>query len=133
MVVGLRVKDTLRPTILSLVGRLSSFQKLKMYYIYMYTFGDIWSVLCRKVVPFSKRPLLEFPLHNVLLNLTDVMLMIVVLNLIFPVNWRDTRRHTKVAIVSIKQLMQPVHGLLLACLYAHVHLHGYCFHRNNYA
>ncbi len=56
------IKDTLGPAILSLVERLSSFRRLKMYGIY--TFGDVGSVLCREVVPFSEGPLLEVPLYT---------------------------------------------------------------------
>ena len=51
---NLRVKDTLGPAILSLVGRLSFFQRLKMDCIY--TFGGIV-----QVVPFSEGPSLEVP------------------------------------------------------------------------
>ena len=54
-------RNTMGPAILTLVGRLSSFRKLKMYCIY--SFGDIASVLCRVVVPFSEGPLLEVPLY----------------------------------------------------------------------
>ncbi len=46
--VELRVKDTLGPAILSFVGRLSCFWKLKVYRI----IEDLGSVLCREVVPF---------------------------------------------------------------------------------
>ncbi len=46
----------------SLVGRLSSFRKLKMYFIILSTFGDMGNVLCREVVCFSEGPLLEIPL-----------------------------------------------------------------------
>ncbi len=35
-------------------GRLSSFRRLKMYCTCIYAFGDIESVLCREVVPFSE-------------------------------------------------------------------------------
>ena len=31
----------------------------------IYTFGDMGSVLCREVVPFSEWPLLEVPLYIV--------------------------------------------------------------------
>ena len=57
---NLRIRDTLGLAILSLVGRLSSFRRLKMYCIY--TFGDIGSVLYREVLPFSEGPLLEVSL-----------------------------------------------------------------------
>ncbi len=56
---NLRVWDTLGPAILSLVEWLSSFRRLKMYCIHVYAFGDIGSVLCIEVVPFSEGPLLE--------------------------------------------------------------------------
>ncbi len=38
------------------------FQRLKMYC--KYTFGNIGSVICREVVPFSESPLLEVPLYT---------------------------------------------------------------------
>ncbi len=63
-----------------------------MYYIY--TFGDIGSVLCREVVPFSEGLLLEVPLYTIhdtellivlhntdlLIVLDDTELLIVLLN-----------------------------------------------------
>ncbi len=72
---NLRVKDTLGPSILSLVGRLSSFRK------FIYTFGEIGSVLCREVVPFLECPLLEVS-HISLLILNS--LFAVLLTNFFP-------------------------------------------------
>ena len=63
---NLRVKDTLGPSILSLVGRLSSFRK------FIYTFGEIGSVLCREVVPFLECPLFRGSTHFI----TDLVFLI---------------------------------------------------------
>ncbi len=80
---NLRVKDTLGTTILSLVGRLSSFRKLKMYY--KYTFGDMGSVLCREVVPFSEGPLLEVPLYRWLQLIVDAVVLGHVIYIVIPI------------------------------------------------
>ncbi len=49
------VKDTLGPTILSLVGRLSYFRKLKVYC--KYTLGDMGTVFCIERLSLSRRVL----------------------------------------------------------------------------
>ncbi len=63
-------KGQLGPAILSFVGRLSSFQKLKCiaYTVHVHI-GDIGSVLCREVIdPFLRGSILEVPLYIYMYN-----------------------------------------------------------------